>query len=69
MISRAIRDLVSRLHSDLEFYQSYLKAPESALGDQSLSDEERRAVLRLHARLATAGGSGERQELPPTRWP
>ncbi len=69
MVSPSVKNLVRRLFADGEFRQGFLKTPEATLGDQSLSTEERRALLRLHARLATAGGPGQLQEDSPRIWP
>lgn len=69
MATQSLKELVQRLFADNEFLQSFLRAPEQTLAGQSISSEERRALLRLHTRLATAGGSEVPFVGPQGEWP
>lgn len=69
MASQSLGELVQRLFADNEFLQSFLRAPERVLADRGVPTEERRALLRLHARLAAAGGSEVPIVGPTGEWP
>jgi hypothetical protein len=69
MISPGIRLLVQRLFSDSTFQQTFLRSPDEALDGQVVSGEERRALLRLRTRLATANGAVEPRASDLAWWP
>jgi len=70
-MSSSFKSLARRLFTDSEYRSAFLKSPEAAIGDAPLSVDERRALLRLHARLSAseAGGRGLMSAGPLTYWP
>jgi hypothetical protein len=69
MVSPGITAIVQRLLSDDGFVRTFLRAPDLALSGQTFSAEERRALLRIHARLTTADGPDKLHIGPEARWP
>ncbi len=59
MVSPGIRAVIQRLHVDDDFRRAFVRSPDLALSKHDFSAEERRALLRLRVRLATAGGPGQ----------
>ena len=64
----AIKTLVQRVATDASYARSFLAEPEKILSSFNLGNEERRAAMRLHTRLSTAGGAGE-VDGPMVWWP
>ncbi len=56
MISPGIRAMIQRLLLDDGFRRTFATSPDRVLAKHDFSAEERRALLRLQARLATADG-------------
>ncbi len=69
MISPGIRAMVQRLLVDDGFRRTFVKSPDQVLAKQDFSLEERRALLRLQARLATAGGPSQVAYSEGMPWP
>ena len=59
MIYSDIRAMIQRLQVDDAFRRTFVKSPDLVLAQHGFSGEERRALLKLQARLATAGGPGQ----------
>ena len=57
-IPTPLQAVMQRLSRDGAFRQRFLAAPERVLAAQPLTAEERRALLRLRARLLAANGTG-----------
>lgn len=68
MTTQWIRGLIQRLFSEEATRRAFLEAPERVLAEETITLEERRAVLRLHSRLATAGPA-HASFGPGTSWP
>ncbi|MGH2460160.1 MAG: hypothetical protein ACRDIY_14995 [Chloroflexota bacterium] len=68
MISPRIKGIVQHLIADVSFRQSFVDDPAAVIADAGLADAERRAILRLRARLATVEG-GELAADPSAQWP
>lgn len=69
MASQGIRELIRRLAADNEVLRRFLESPAEVLSSQPLAEEERQALLRLRARLATPDGSVEARVGPLGSWP
>lgn len=61
MTTQWVREFIYRLFSDAGVFGAFLETPERVLADETITLEERRAALRLHARLATIGPEQARQ--------
>ncbi len=59
MTISSLSSLLQRLLSDDGLRRTFVDSPDVVLSDQSLSPEERRALLRMQSRLAAAGSSSE----------
>jgi hypothetical protein len=59
--SDTLRTLLHRLFSEPELRHAFVASPEVAFPGISLGPEERRTLLRLQRRLATAAGTMEDQ--------
>jgi hypothetical protein len=69
MISDVIERIVVRLHQEPAFRQFFLAHPETVLSEHRVSDDERRALMRLHGRLALATPEGQVGRGPEAWWP
>ncbi len=56
MESTELKQLVSKIFSDKDTRAEFLKDPESVISRFSLSEQEKRAVLRTHAKLGLVTG-------------
>lgn len=68
MISPRIKDILQRLTVDASFRQSFLQDPDDMIAHAELVEAERRAILRLRARLVTVVGAEVTAD-PPAQWP
>ncbi len=69
MISPGIRAMIQRVLQDDGFRRSFVTSPDQVLAKHDFSAEERRALLRLQTRLATAGGPNQAAFGDLTPWP
>jgi len=53
MKSQALQDLVSKIFSDEKTKQQFISNPNSILSQFSLTEREKKAVLKAHAKLGT----------------
>jgi len=51
MKSRALQELVKKIFSDEKIKSQFMTNPDSILSQFSLTEDERKAVLKTHARL------------------
>ena len=68
MKSQALQELVKKIFSEEETKRQFLKDPESVLAQFTLTEQERKAVLNTHAKLAlvTSDSSQLEAALKPT---
>jgi hypothetical protein len=69
MISDVIERMVVRLHQEPAFRRFFLDSPETVLTEYRVSADERRALMRLHTRLALATPEGQAAQPPEGWWP
>lgn len=62
MKSQALQDLVKKIFGDEETKQQFQKDPDSVLARYNLTEQEKRAVLRTHAKLGLVATGSEQLE-------
>jgi hypothetical protein len=68
MSFETLKELVQRIATDVSYARSFVAEPDRILSSYNLGLAERRSMMRLHVRLATADGAGEIAG-PMTWWP
>jgi len=62
MKSQALQNLVKAIFSDEKSRQEFLANPHDVLSRYKLSDEEKKAVLDVHAKLGLVNGNSSQLE-------
>ena len=62
MKPKALQELVKRIFSDQETKNQFLKDPDSVLVQFDLTEQEKKAVLRTHARLGLVTADSQQLE-------
>lgn len=67
-VSQAMRVLVQGVYADTAARRAFVDDPDKLLAAANVSADERKALLRLHARLAGVGHASPRSD-GPVSWP
>jgi hypothetical protein len=62
MESQELKLFVSKIFSDKQTREEFLKEPDSVISRYSLTEQEKKAVLSTHARLALVTGDSVKLE-------
>ena len=62
MKSRALQELVKKIFGDEKTKHQFLKDPDSVLAQFSLTEQEKKAVLKTHAKLGLVATGSEQLE-------
>ena len=62
MKSQALQELVKKIFSDEKTKHQFLKDPDSVLAQFNLTEQERKAVLKTHAKLGLATADSQQLE-------
>ena len=71
MKSQALQDLVKKIFGDEKTKAQFLKDPETVLAKFALTEQERQAVLKTHARLGLVNSNSPQLEAaidPTSEW-
>lgn len=68
MKSQALQELVKKIFGDEKTKQQFLKDPDSVLTQFNLTEQEKKAVLNIHAKLGLVTSDSQQLEaaLDPT---
>lgn len=69
ILTPRLKMLVQRVFADARMRAAFLMNPEEVLAAHSVSTAERRALFRLHTRLAAANSTGDVSLGPLSPWP
>ena len=69
MKSQALQDLVKKIFSDEKTKSQFMSNPDSVLSKFTLTEQEKKAVLNMHAKLGLVTGDSQQLEaaLNPTQ--
>ena len=62
MKSQALQELVRKIFSDEKTQQQFRKDPDSVLARYDLTEQEKRAILKTHAKLGLVAAGSEQLE-------
>jgi hypothetical protein len=62
MESQSLKQMVSKIFSNKETREEFLKNPDGVMARYSLTEEEKRALLATHARLGLVTDSAQLNE-------
>lgn len=62
MESKALQELVKKIFGDEKTKHQFLKDPDSVLAKFSLTEEEKKAVLKTHAKLGLVTADSQQLE-------
>ena len=70
MKSQALQELVKKIYSDEQIRSQFISNPDSVLSKFSLTEDERKAVLKTHTRLGimTSDSAQLESTIEPNIW-
>ena len=70
MKSQSLQELVKKIFGDEKTKHQFLKDPDSVLAQFTLTEQEKKAVLGMHAKLGLVTSDSQQLEavLDPTSW-